>query len=94
LQIEQYPPKRPNLLLVVVLAGGALLLILVLAYFFIDLEGSHLQIRHRDCDGECSLSSAQLRGEQISALSTLRKWTSDMKMWSGRKASLSERFCL
>jgi hypothetical protein len=55
LQIEQYPPKKPNFLLVVVLAGGALLLILVLAYFFIDFEGSHLHFRHRHANANAQV---------------------------------------
>lgn len=47
MQIEQYPPNKPNFLLVVVLAGVTLLIILVLAYFFIDFEGGHIHFRHR-----------------------------------------------
>jgi len=47
LQIEQYPPNKPNFLLVVLLACAVLLVFFVLAYFFIDFEGGHIKIRRR-----------------------------------------------
>ena len=55
MQIEQYPPNKPNFSLVVVLAGVSLLLILVLAYFFIDFEGGHIHIRHRHANPNAQL---------------------------------------
>ena len=47
MQIEQYPPNKPNFLLVVLLACAVLLIFFVLAYFFIDFEGGHIKIRRR-----------------------------------------------
>jgi hypothetical protein len=47
LQIEQYPPNKPNFLLVVLLACAVLLVFFVLAYLFVDFEGGHIHIRHR-----------------------------------------------
>ena len=55
MQIEQYPPNKPNFSLVVMLAGVALLVILVLAYFFIDFEGDHIHIRHRQANPNAQL---------------------------------------
>jgi hypothetical protein len=47
LQIEQYPPNKPNFPLVVLLAGAALLILFILAYLFISFEDGHIHIRHR-----------------------------------------------
>jgi hypothetical protein len=55
LQIEQYPPNKPNFPLVVLLAGVTLLLVLILAYFFIDFEGGHIRIRHRHANPNAQL---------------------------------------
>jgi hypothetical protein len=56
-QIEQYPPNKPNFLLVVLLAGVTLIVVLVLAYFFINFEGGHLHIRHRHANPNAQLSA-------------------------------------
>lgn len=55
MQIEQYPPNKPNFSLVVLLAGVTLIVVLVLAYFFIDFEGGHLHIRHRHANPNAQL---------------------------------------
>ena len=55
MEIEQYPPKKPNFLLVVLLAVGVLLLIFVLAYFFVDFEGHHIHIRRQHANPNAML---------------------------------------
>jgi len=55
LQIEQYPPNKPNFLLVVLLACAVLLVIFVLAYLFVDFEGGHIHIRHRHANPNAQL---------------------------------------
>jgi hypothetical protein len=46
MDINQYPPNKPNFGLVVALAGATLLLIFVVAYFFVRIEGNHLVFKH------------------------------------------------
>lgn len=46
--IEQTLPQKPNFALVFGLAGAALLICLVLALIFLDVEGGHIHLRHRD----------------------------------------------
>jgi hypothetical protein len=55
LQIEQYPPNKPNFLLVVLLACAVLFAVLLLAYLFVDFEGGHIHIRHRRANPNAQL---------------------------------------
>lgn len=46
MEIEQVSPKKPNFSLILGLFCLTLLLTLVVAYFFVDLNGKHLTLRH------------------------------------------------
>jgi flagellar basal body-associated protein FliL len=55
MEIEQYPPKKPNFLLVVLLAVAVLFLLFILAYFFVDVEGHHIHIGRKHANPNARL---------------------------------------
>jgi hypothetical protein len=48
MEIEQTLPKKPNFLLILALFCVTILVIFVLALAFLDIEGGHIHLRHRD----------------------------------------------
>jgi hypothetical protein len=48
MEIEQTLPKKPNFLLILILFCVTILVIFVLALTFLDVEGGHIHLRHRD----------------------------------------------
>jgi len=45
--IEQHAPNEPNFGLIVGLFCATILILFVLAYLFIDFDGKHIHLRHR-----------------------------------------------
>jgi hypothetical protein len=64
LEIEQRPPNQPNFLLIVLLFLAAIVVILVLAYLFLDFEGGHIHLRHRQSGYASQLSLPNSAGPQ------------------------------
>jgi hypothetical protein len=48
MEIEQTLPKKPNFLLILALFCVTILIVFVLALLFLDVEGGHIHLRHRD----------------------------------------------
>jgi hypothetical protein len=46
MDINDYPPNKPNFGLIVALFCATLLVVFVLAYFFVRIDGNHLTFKH------------------------------------------------